>query len=172
MEIKATSDTSFSAYKQFYKATTKRMTAIYIILESFFALCVLGGLFGIVAGDMVDTGLLMELLFFYCCLVVCRIILPKISFKRMNIKDSKPDSFIFTDNNINIVSEAKGIASEANLEYNAFVKAYENKRYAFLYLAKDRAFIVDKYTVTGGNFDRVRDKIIEQIGLKKYVIKL
>ena len=43
--------------------------------------------------------------------------------------------------------------------------------YVFLYIAKDRAYIIDKSTVTGGNFDRVRDILIKNIGIKNYKIK-
>lgn len=171
MEIKAVSDLSYEAYKQFFKITMGKMNIFNVIIDAFLGLCILVYAYSVVTEGMEYIRTFIMLLILSFALILLQIFMPKLSYKRTIIKGQSVDEYTFMEDSIHIASKTENISSESDLKYNSFLKVYENSRYAFLYIAKERAYIVDKQTVTGGNFDRVRDLLIKNVGIKKYRIK-
>ena len=170
MEIKAYSDPSYEAYKIFFDYTTRANKILYIVLESVMAFAILVCLISMFSLGLQGLKTAIPFVAMYLICVFIRTGAPKTSYKRTCVSGEVREEFIFTPHNIHIFTAAKGIRSQTDVSYSAVVRVYETERYVFLYIANDRAYIVDKTTVTGGNFDTVRDILYRQLD-NKYVIK-
>lgn len=171
MKIKCTSDLSYQAYKKFFKITMGKMDWLYYVFDTIIGIAVVGALISVISDGVKNLPTLVLYLAVLVVVIFIQCYIPKLSYKRTKIDGQSVDEFTFTEENVHIVSNAKNISSTADLTYDTFLSAYESKTHVFLYIAKDRAYIIDKNTVTGGNFDRVRDILIKNIGIKKYKIK-
>ena len=140
--------------------------ATIIFLESIYEVASLGNPLEVMFGPLFLFGFSI-FLFLYIM-----IILPKINYRNHKTATDAVNEYTFYDTKMCVTSSAKGIVGSGETEYSALHKVIETKGYIYMYIAKGRAYIIDKSTITGGRVEEIRSAVISQIGFKKYKMKL
>ncbi len=164
MEIKAKCKFDFDSIKaltrllMFKKVDPKKQmifwTIAYAILLAVVVLEII-----IFDGDLILFVLLGLIIFMYLLGYYLYFVLPKIRYKALSKMKEAENKYIFCDNVIKAFTKSAEYNGEAEIEYSLFVKVYETSKYFFLYQTNNQVFIVDKFTIEGGNAEDIRNKL-------------
>ncbi len=95
--------------------------------------------------------------------------IPKLQYNALGGLKNIENEYIFSETSLKAVSQSKEYNGEVELEYSMLVKAYETKKYFFLFQANNQAFIIDKDTVENGKTEAIKGRLINALK-DKYII--
>ncbi len=172
MEIKASSVYDKKTIIAYTKQSMKRFKPLYIILYILFGFMFIVNLYDIIALDASISVLIAPIFicaFFLLCIYV---FLPKFNYKMQKTTTDTVNEYTFYDTKLVAISTAKGITGTSEVEYSTLNRVLETKDYIYMYIAKDKAMIIDKSTITNGSIEEIRYAITSQIGIDKYKNKM
>ena len=172
MEIKACSVYDKKTITAYSKQSIKRLKPLYIIVYVLFGFMFIVNLYDIIALNASISVLLVPVLITTIFLLYIYVFLPKFNYKLQKTKTDAVNQFTFYDTKLLAVSTSQGITGTSEVEYSTLNKVLETKDYIYLYIAKEKAMIVDKSTITNGSVEDIRSAITSQIGIEKYKIKV
>ncbi len=172
MEINASSVYDKKTIVAYTKQSIKRFKPLYIILYILFGFMFIVDLYDIIALDASISVLIAPVFICAFFLLFIYVFLPKLNYKMQKTTTDTINKYTFYDTKLVAISTAKGITSTSEVEYSTLDRVLENKKYIYIYIAKDKAMIVDKSTITNGSIDEIRCAITSQIGTNKYKIKV
>ena len=174
MEIKASCKLDVEALKaltrfsMFKKGNPKKRmfwrTVLYVLLIGLlvFDMVLLGARFELTL--MISLGVFMLLWGFYLYYFM-----PRIRYKGMGKLKGAVNTYIFTDDEVQIDTQGLEYTGETRTNYNLFARCFETSKYFFLYQTRNQVVIIDKSTLEGGTAEELRAKLAGCLG-KKYVI--
>ncbi len=172
MEIKASSVYDKKTIVSYTKQSIKRLKPLYIILYALIGFLFVVNLYGVIALNESKTSLLFPVLIGAFFVLYIYVFLPKFNYKMQKTKTDAVNEYTLYDTKFVVISTAKGITGTSEVEYSTLNRVLETKDYIFLYIAKEKAMIIDKSTVTNGSIEEIRSAIISQIDADKYKIKI
>ena len=90
--------------------------------------------------------------------------LPRKQYKNLGKLRNAVNIYTFTEENLHVDTEAKGFSATSDNAYSGTSKVMETDQYFFIWPAKDRVFIVEKATITGGTVEDVRKLVTSHDG--------
>ena len=154
-----------STYKKYgpKKTITIRFIFVFVLMLLNFLIIAFSG------------GSSINLLTFGCgaLLVVLELFMyfavPKIQYKSLSKMKDLTNEYVFSDDGFTADCNSEEYKGKSEVKYSLLIKAFETKRYFFLFENKRQAFVVDKSTLENGTAEEIREKISAVIG-KKYVL--
>ncbi len=92
---------------------------------------------------------------------------PIIRLRKFNDANPIVNSFVFTDDKIQVVSNTKSKNNSSEYQYTMIFKACENKKAFYLFLNKNSALIITKSEITEGSEDYLRAFLSKRIPSKR-----
>lgn len=174
MKIKCSYKSSYEAFRDFcrfalFKAVSVKVYSV-IFFVSLFAIIAYMSIYG---GSGILTTLLVIVLLMGAIMAFMYFLLPKAKYSAMYEKYSEPAEmeFIFEASffSVYIKDNYSGRTEKTLCPYQKIYTAYETKKYFFIYMDKNRAYIIQKSKVQGGSaaVKQVSDTFKAALG-KKY----
>ncbi|MBQ8474713.1 MAG: YcxB family protein [Clostridia bacterium] len=174
MEIKATCKYDFNAVRALThlsfskKNPEKRLISNAVLFGLLIAICIFGlinfedkSIYYMGISFAVICALLLSFIYFF---------LPKIQYNSMGKMKDAETEFIFTDEEIKVVTTGIEYVGESALKYTLLVKAIETENFLFLFQTNKQAYIVDRASVSETEMESLRNKLCNTLG-KKYEIR-
>lgn len=96
-------------------------------------------------------------------------VMPSVQYKSMSKMKDLENTYVFYDDEFTAECTSEEYSGQAEIKYSLLIKAFETKRYFFLFENKRQIFIVDKNTFEKGGCNLLREKLATVLG-KKYII--
>lgn len=172
MEIKASSVYDKKTIADFTRHSIKKLTPLYIIISAIFVFLFVIDLYNIIVFYAPVSVLVVHLLIFILFSLYLYVLIPNLNYKRQKTMTDTVNEYTFYDTKLVAISTSKGMTGTSEIEYSSLNKVFETKEYIYIYIAKEKALIINKSTITNGSVDEIHDAITSQIGIKKYKINL
>ncbi|MGN1202000.1 MAG: YcxB family protein [Eubacterium sp.] len=167
MEIRAQSVHNEKTIKKYAKVTLKQyQLPIFITIDILSFLLVL-----------LSTRSIIPSLIFLIIMTVYIVLIYVFSVKALYKAQGKfketVNYFLFRDNDFTCSSRTidGGYQDRTVISYSFPVKAIETNEYLYIYIQKNRAYIIDKKTIENGTIDNIRCKLMPILGNKYKIIK-
>lgn len=160
MEIRARSLRTKEAVNKFAAVTLKNTQLLKLIIID------VG--YSLLMGAVMRSAVHALLLFIILTTVIAVLLLVSVkkTFKLLGKFQGAVNYYLFRDNDFTCSSTTLDGAYHSNavIYYSFPVKAIETTDYLFIYIQKNRAYIIDKRTIENGTIDDIRGKLIPQLG--------
>lgn len=171
MEIKASSVYDQKAYKALIRYTmfrTKNPKKRIISYFSVYLILFLFSLYTAVIRDDYTLLLYISVIMVIVTLLLCYFyfLVPKIRYKASYKMSNLQNHYIFTQDNVRILSNSDKYSSETIIDYSILFKVMETNEYLFLFNQKNTAYIVDKSTIQGGSISELRELLTKALQTK------
>lgn len=176
MEITATSKYDWETIKKFNNFHNFKRSGILNALHIIIIVCFLIGLIDIVMSlifgyfDSETLSRFITLILVTFIMILIYFILPKIMFKKNKVGKDAENRFVFKEETFEIEGGNGNASGKSEIKYSVIHKIYETKEFMYIYINSRQAYVVDKETVS--DEATLRDLLISEVGLKKYIFKI
>ncbi|MBQ9744380.1 MAG: YcxB family protein [Clostridia bacterium] len=125
---------------------------------------------------IISIGTVNQLVFFLALILMLAIdtmiaysyfLKPIIRLRKFNDENPIVNTFVFTEDKIQVTSNTKSKNNSSSYEYKMIFKACENKKAFYLFLNKNSALIITKSEITEGNEAYLRAFLTKKIPVKR-----
>ena len=96
-------------------------------------------------------------------------VMPSVQYKSMSKMKDIENTYVFYDDEFTAECSSEEYCGQAAVKYSLLIKAFETKKYFFLYENKRQIFIVDKATFEEDDASVLRERLSAELG-KKYIV--
>lgn len=90
-------------------------------------------------------------------------LLPKRRYNTLGSMKDAENEYLFCSDVVKISTEYEKFNGQSEIEYSLFSKAFETSRYLFLFCSNNMVYLVDKLTISSGEFEDIRQKLMHFI---------
>lgn len=94
---------------------------------------------------------------------------PKLCYNKSNLKNVL-NTYIFTEDKMNVSSTANGINGSSEISYSVFRKAYETEEAIYIFRSINEAYIISKKNLNAIDANNLRILLKSKLPPKNYIL--